>query len=99
MTDFVHCPEFLLVKRRPECIKGNDNDLLRDFNNLIEDNKNNDNDDDNILHVLSLATDHSYEPLLKIMILSVTKRALTRVKFGYLKIIHQHHSDHLLDTW
>lgn len=79
MKDFVHRPEFLLVRRRPEYIKGADNVLLGDISNPIADNKNDDNDD--IIHVFSLATGHLYERLLKIMMLSVTKRTSSRVKF------------------
>ena len=64
MKDFVHRPEFLLVKRRPEHVTGADNVLLGDVSNPIADNKNDDNDD--VIHVFSLANGHLHERLLKI---------------------------------
>jgi len=39
------------------------------------------NDDDDVVHVFSLATGHTYERLLRIMMLSVTKRTSVKVKF------------------
>lgn len=38
-------------------------------------------DEDDVIHVFSLATGHMYERLLRIMMLSVTKRTSVRVKF------------------
>ena len=64
IKEFVHFPEFLLVKLRPEYVKGADNVLLGDVSNPIADNKN--DDDDDVIHVFSLANGHSYERLLKI---------------------------------
>ena len=42
-------------------------------------------DDDETVHVFSLATGHLYERLLKIMMLSVSKRTSVRVKFWLLE--------------
>ena len=42
------------------------------------------NDDDNRIHVFSLATGHMYERLLRIMMLSVTKRTSMPVKVSKL---------------
>ena len=42
-------------------------------------------DDDETLHVFSLATGHLYERMLKIMMLSVTKRTSMNVKFWLLE--------------
>lgn len=41
------------------------------------------NDEDNKIHVFSLATGHMYERLLRIMMLSVTKRTSVPVKVNY----------------
>ena len=43
------------------------------------------NEDDGMVHVFSLATGHLYERFLKIMMLSVTKRTSTKVKFLFLE--------------
>lgn len=43
------------------------------------------NDEDNKIHVFSLATGHMYERLLRIMMLSVTKRTSLPVKFWLLE--------------
>jgi UDP-glucose:glycoprotein glucosyltransferase len=75
MKDFVNRMEVILVKRQSgyeeaQLFSQNDNDM--------------DSDDDTI-HVFSLATGHLYERFLKIMMLSVTKRASTKVKFWLLE--------------
>ncbi|KAG7352641.1 glycosyl transferase family protein [Nitzschia inconspicua] len=62
--------EMLLVKRKPGFEKSS----------LFYDDKRNTEDDD-VVHVFSLATGHLYERFLKIMMLSVTKRTSTKVKF------------------
>ena len=43
------------------------------------------NDDNETVHVFSLATGHAYERLLKIMMLSVTKRTKSPVKFWFFE--------------
>ncbi|KAL3917350.1 MAG: hypothetical protein SGILL_004755, partial [Bacillariaceae sp.] len=63
--------EMLLVKRNPGYEKAS----------LFYDDKKNDGSDDDVVHVFSLATGHLYERFLKIMMLSVTKRTSTKVKF------------------
>lgn len=74
MKDFTNHGRFLLVKRRKGFEQAN---LFREDDNpvKIHDNKN------ETVHVFSLATGHAYERLLKIMILSVTKRTSSPVKF------------------
>ena len=76
MNDFVNRGELLLVNRRPGFEdaslffdKDDDKALLGS------------GDDDDVIHVFSLATGHLYERFLKIMMLSVTKRTSTKVKF------------------
>jgi hypothetical protein len=64
--------EMLLVKRRP----GYEKATL-----FYEDERKASRDDDDVVHVFSLATGHLYERFLKIMMLSVTKRTSTKVKF------------------
>jgi hypothetical protein len=71
MGDFVGGGQLLLVKRKPGYEKAN----------LFYDDKNADTKGDDVVHVFSLATGHLYERFLKIMILSVTKRTSTKVKF------------------
>jgi hypothetical protein len=72
--DFLGRGELLLVKRKP----GYERASLFYEN---EKEKRNDSDDEDVVHVFSLATGHLYERFLKIMILSVTKRTSTKVKF------------------
>lgn len=62
--------EMLLVKRKPGYEKAS---LFYDYEK--------DTVDDDVVHVFSLATGHLYERFLKIMMLSVTKRTSTKVKF------------------
>ena len=64
--------EMLLVKRKP----GYEKATL-----FYEDERKASRDDDDVVHVFSLATGHLYERFLKIMMLSVTKRTSTKVKF------------------
>ena len=61
----------LIVKRNPGYEKAS----------LFYDNKKELSQDDEVVHVFSLATGHLYERFLKIMMLSVTKRTSTKVKF------------------
>ena len=76
MKDFVNPMEVVLVKRR----KGyEDAELLTKDDEVVQSN------DDDMIHVFSLATGHLYERFLKIMILSVTKRASKKVKFWLLE--------------
>mmetsp|Transcript_56656 Transcript_56656/g.137682 ORF Transcript_56656/g.137682 Transcript_56656/m.137682 type:complete len:1847 (+) Transcript_56656:196-5736(+) len=72
--DFLGRGELLLVKRKPGYERAslfyeNEKDIATD------------NNEEDVVHVFSLATGHLYERLLKIMILSVTKRTSTKVKF------------------
>lgn len=62
----------LLVKRKP----GYEKATL-----FYEDEKKKSQNDDDVVHVFSLATGHLYERFLKIMMLSVTKRTSAKVKF------------------
>lgn len=71
MSDFVSRSATLLVKRKPGYEKSS----------LFYDKKAKKKDDDDVIHVFSLATGHLYERFLKIMMLSVTKRTSSRVKF------------------
>jgi len=73
MKDFVSTSEVLLVQRR----QGYEHAEL--YSEHDGDAKNGSNDD--TVHVFSLATGHLYERFLKIMMLSVTKRTSTKVKF------------------
>jgi UDP-glucose:glycoprotein glucosyltransferase len=70
MGDFVTRSSTLLVKRKPGYEKAN---LLS--------NKKSVTTDEDVVHVFSLATGHLYERFLKIMMLSVTKRTSSKVKF------------------
>lgn len=73
MKDFVSTSEVLLVRRR----EGYEHaELYSEHDGDVEDDGN-----DDTVHVFSLATGHLYERFLKIMMLSVTKRTSTKVKF------------------
>ncbi len=74
VRDFIgrHKGEMLLVERKP----GYERASL-----FYEEEKKASHDDDDVVHVFSLATGHLYERFLKIMMLSVTKRTSTKVKF------------------
>jgi len=73
VKDFMNEPEMLFVKRRP----GLENESLFHDINL----KDLQASSDETINVFSLATGHLYERFLKIMMLSVTKRTSTKVKF------------------
>jgi len=80
MKGFVNRGELLKVERRPgfeetELLISGDDD-----NQMIKSSRKREDDDD-VIHVFSLATGHLYERLLKIMMLSVTKRTSMKVKF------------------
>ena len=74
VRDFIgrHKGELLMVKRK----QGYERATL-----FYEDEKKASQNDDDVVHVFSLATGHLYERFLKIMMLSVTKRTSTKVKF------------------
>lgn len=72
MKDFVNRGELLVLKRRP----GYEKATL--FYKSSEEKA---KDDEEVIHVFSLATGHLYERFLKIMMLSVTKRTSSKVKF------------------
>ena len=71
MNGFVNKGELLVVKRRPGF----------EMDSLFYDTPDVATDSDDTIHVFSLATGHLYERFLKIMMLSVTKRTSSRVKF------------------
>jgi UDP-glucose:glycoprotein glucosyltransferase len=70
MKDFISPSELLLVKRR----------LGFEGASLFYDEKQ-ENTEEDVINVFSLATGHLYERFLKIMMLSVTKRTSSKVKF------------------
>jgi UDP-glucose:glycoprotein glucosyltransferase len=72
VNDFTGKGEVLVLKRRPGLEKAS---LFYD-----KDSKGK-SDDKDVIHVFSLATGHLYERFLKIMMLSVTKRTSSKVKF------------------
>ena len=73
MKDFVNRGELLIVQRKTGVDEGT---------SLFYDESHSDaNDEDDTIHVFSLATGHLYERFLKIMLLSVTKRTSSKVKF------------------
>ncbi|KAL7520848.1 hypothetical protein ACHAWX_005549 [Stephanocyclus meneghinianus] len=74
MKDFSNHGQTLLVKRN----KGHETSNLFPEEANIEATENEGNE---VVHVFSLATGHAYERLLKIMMLSVTKRTKSPVKF------------------
>ena len=74
MKDFTNQGRLLLVKRRTGFEQVN---LFREEVDLDEIQE----EKDETVHVFSLATGHAYERLLKIMMLSVTKRTTSPVKF------------------
>lgn len=73
MKDFVNKGELLLVRRRPGFETAS---LFHDETDLSGGDS-----DDEVINVFSLATGHLYERFLKIMMLSVTKRTSSKVKF------------------
>jgi UDP-glucose:glycoprotein glucosyltransferase len=73
LKDFVSNSELLLVRRRPGFETAS---LFHD-----EQVKALEHSDDEVINVFSLATGHLYERFLKIMMLSVTKRTSSKVKF------------------
>jgi UDP-glucose:glycoprotein glucosyltransferase len=75
LKDFVGGGEVLLVKRRPGFETAS---LFHSEKKSL--NANNTSDGD-VINVFSLATGHLYERFLKIMMLSVTKRTSSKVKF------------------
>jgi hypothetical protein len=72
MKDFTGSGQVLIVKRRPGYEKAT---LFYDKDKGVK------SGDDDVIHVFSLATGHLYERFLKIMMLSVTKRTSSKVKF------------------
>mgnify|MGYP005845055159 CR=1 FL=1 len=78
LKDFVNRGELLLVERRKgyEKAKLFSSDSLR---SVYE------GDEEEVINVFSLATGHLYERFLKIMMLSVTKRTSTKVKFWFFE--------------
>jgi len=74
MKDFLNRGELLLVKPKPGFGSA---DLFQDPSNSTDVVST----DSETINVFSLATGHQYERLLKIMMLSVTKRSSSRIKF------------------
>jgi UDP-glucose:glycoprotein glucosyltransferase len=62
-----------------------DKEINKDKTITIKDIPNDNISDDDKIHVFSLATGHMYERLLRIMMLSVTKRTSMPVKFWLLE--------------
>ena len=95
VQDFVGSGELLLVKRRPgteqmslfyeDDGESDDTDDSKDGSgaSVVKKDKgdNETEEEEEVINVFSLATGHLYERLLKIMMLSVTKRASVKVKF------------------
>lgn len=73
MKDFSNHGQLLLVKRR----QGFEDAKLFEENVTTKVSRT----EHEVVHVFSLATGHAYERLLKIMMLSVTKRTSSKVKF------------------
>lgn len=78
MKDFVNRGEFLLVQRR----KGYEKAKL--FSSVSV-KKSSHDEEEEVINVFSLATGHLYERFLKIMMLSVTKRTSSKVKFWFFE--------------
>jgi hypothetical protein len=78
MKDFTDHRQLLVVKRN----KGHEMSKLYLDESDLEAVSNNGNE---TVHVFSLATGHAYERLLKIMMLSVTKRTKSPVKFWFFE--------------
>jgi len=81
MKDFVNRPIYLNVIRKPGF---EDTELLdesTDTSSSLSGSLIPATEDEEVIHVFSLATGHLYERFLKIMMLSVTKRTSVRVKF------------------
>jgi UDP-glucose:glycoprotein glucosyltransferase len=74
MKDFASMSEVLIVQRRKGYEKAS---LFHDEQGKSLQTVG----DDDVIHVFSLATGHLYERFLKIMMLSVTKRTSSKVKF------------------
>jgi UDP-glucose:glycoprotein glucosyltransferase len=80
MKDFVSRSQILLVNRRP----GHEETSIffdKDNSRMTQGQE----EEDDVVHVFSLATGHLYERFLKIMMLSVTKRTSVKVKFWFLE--------------
>eukprot|EP00339_Tiarina_fusa_P005414 CAMPEP_0116998200 /NCGR_PEP_ID=MMETSP0472-20121206/1356_1 /TAXON_ID=693140 ORGANISM="Tiarina fusus, Strain LIS" /NCGR_SAMPLE_ID=MMETSP0472 /ASSEMBLY_ACC=CAM_ASM_000603 /LENGTH=505 /DNA_ID=CAMNT_0004697283 /DNA_START=146 /DNA_END=1663 /DNA_ORIENTATION=- len=75
MGDFVSRSEMLMVKRKAGMAKESLFAKSKDISTKDDDK------DEDVVHVFSLATGHLYERFLKIMMLSVTKRTSSKVKF------------------
>ena len=75
LKDFISKGEILLVRRRPGM---ETTELFPDDASVSLPSS---SEDDDVIHVFSLATGHLYERFLKIMMLSVTKRTSQKVKF------------------
>ena len=75
MKDFVNPMEIVLVRRKEGFERAE----------LIQKDDDKANSETDTIHVFSLATGHLYERFLKIMMLSVTKRASVKVKFWFLE--------------
>ena len=83
MKDFTNKASFLLVNRN----EGYEEASL--FDNSFSIDANPGNETNGTVHIFSLATGHAYERLLKIMMLSVTKRTSSPVKFWLFENVSQ----------
>jgi len=82
MKDFTSTYEKLFVTKKSgmerfDLLNSDMDDIDAQRSVQVGDNQN----EEETIHVFSLATGHAYERLLRIMMLSVTKRASTKVKF------------------
>lgn len=82
MKDFTDHRQLLVVKRNEGHEMSN---LYLDESEL----ESTTNDGNETVHVFSLATGHAYERLLKIMMLSVTKRTKSPVKFWFFENVSE----------
>jgi UDP-glucose:glycoprotein glucosyltransferase len=78
LKDFVSQMEVLVVQRRPGFETAS---LFPEDRDKTSVSTTTGSEDDEVINVFSLATGHLYERFLKIMMLSVTKRTSTKVKF------------------
>ena len=77
LNDFTNHGRLLLVKKRPGF---EDASIFREESEKVETQG-----EKETVHIFSLATGHAYERLLKIMMLSVTKRTKSPVKFWFFE--------------
>jgi hypothetical protein len=83
LKDFVSKGELLLVRRRPGYETASlFHDEAADATSAVSQSR---EESEEMINVFSLATGHLYERFLKIMMLSVTKRTSSKVKFWFFE--------------